>query len=75
MIRKLLITLLLLVPGRIVFAQEGPQYSGMEALFRGEGKIYVVVGVLVIIFLGILIYLIMTDRRIGKLEQRENEQS
>ena len=39
-----------------------------ESLFRKSGKIYVVVGVLVIIFTGILLYLIFLDRKITKLE-------
>jgi len=50
------------------FAQES------ENLFRSSGKIYVVVSVLVTIFLGIVIYLIALDKRIGTLEKKEEEQ-
>jgi uncharacterized membrane protein len=41
----------------------------MADTLRGNGKIYVVVAVLSLIFLGILIYLIVIDRKITKLEQ------
>ena len=36
---------------------------------RAEGKIYVVVGIIAIIFIGILIYLISMDRKISRLEK------
>lgn len=39
-----------------------------------SGKIYVVVSVLVVVFLGIVIFLILLDRRINKIEiQNKNE--
>jgi uncharacterized membrane protein len=39
-----------------------------ESLFRTSGKIYVVVGILTIIFTLITIYLIRLDAKITKLE-------
>lgn len=36
-----------------------------------SGKIYVVVGVLSIIFIGIITYLILLDRKISKLEKNQ----
>jgi hypothetical protein len=39
-----------------------------ESLFRTSGKIYVVVGILTIIFALITIYLIRLDAKITKLE-------
>jgi CcmD family protein len=41
----------------------------MADLMRQSGKIYVVVGVLCIIFLGIVIYLFSIDRKLNKLEK------
>lgn len=38
-----------------------------------SGKIFVVVGVLSIIFIGIVIYLAMIDRKISKLEKKNND--
>ena len=40
---------------------------------RSEGKIYVVVGVLVTILLGIIVYLIMIDRKVSDIEKRLNK--
>ena len=40
-----------------------------ESLFRTSGKIYVVVGILTIIFTLITIYLIRLDAKITKLEK------
>jgi CcmD family protein len=37
-----------------------------------DGKIYVVVAVLVVIFIGILLFLFRMERRIRKLERKEN---
>lgn len=41
-----------------------------EAGLRSSGKIYIVVGVILIILLGLLIYLISLDRKIKQLEKR-----
>lgn len=42
----------------------------MADTMRSEGKIYVVVAVLLLIFGGLIAYLIMLDRKIGKLEKK-----
>lgn len=43
------------------------------ALFYQSGKIYVVVGVLVIIFTGLAIFLWRLDRRVSKMEKEINQ--
>ena len=43
----------------------------MADTMRSNGKIYVVVVVLATIFAGIFAYLVMLDRKIGKLEKEE----
>lgn len=43
-----------------------PQAS--ESVFRSSGKIFVVVGIITIIFICIVMYLIRLDRKISKLE-------
>lgn len=60
----LLFILALLVPN-ILAAQD----VEMADTFRKEGKIYVVVIVAAVVFLGIVIYLISIDRKLRKLEQ------
>ncbi len=45
----------------------------MAENMRADGKIRVVIGVIVIIFLGLTAYLIRLDRRIGKLEDENKD--
>lgn len=42
----------------------------MADLMMQDGRIYVVVGVLLIILIGLLLYLISIDRKLGKLENQ-----
>ena len=41
----------------------------MADQFRADGKIYVLVGIIVIIFGGIVVYVVNTDRKISNLEK------
>jgi len=63
---NILIYLLLLAPS-LVYGQE----SGVEMAdtFRSEGKIYVVVLVVAIVFTGLVIFAFRSERKISKLEK------
>jgi len=41
----------------------------MATGMRSSGKIYVVVGVILIVFIGLFIYLVTIDKRISRLEK------
>jgi hypothetical protein len=41
----------------------------MAEMMRSDGKIYIVIGVLMIIFIGFIFYLIRLDSRITKMEK------
>lgn len=41
----------------------------MADLMRSEGKIYVLVGIILIIFIGIIVYLFTIDRKISQVEK------
>ena len=41
----------------------------MADTMRSNGKIYVVVGVVMIIFVGIILYMVNTERKVSKLEK------
>lgn len=43
----------------------------MADTLRSNGKIYVVVGVIAIIFVGLIVYLVSIDRRLTKMEKEE----
>jgi uncharacterized membrane protein YcjF (UPF0283 family) len=45
----------------------------MADVFRQEGKIYVVITVILIIISALFAYLFVVDRKVGKLEKKINE--
>lgn len=61
--------LLLLLVSHFSLSGQNDSPVEMADAMRESGKIYVVVGVLVIIFLGIAIYLFSIDRKVKKLEK------
>jgi CcmD family protein len=65
---KSLSTLLLaLIFPFLLFAQEQPE---MADTMRSEGKIYVVVAIMLAIFFGLIAYLVMLDRKVSKVEKQ-----
>lgn len=50
---------------------QGSEKVEMADALRSSGKIYVVVSVIAVIFLGIATYLIYMERRISKLEKEQ----
>jgi K+-transporting ATPase A subunit len=68
MIKKIACTLLMLTITLNLFAQQN-EVEMADAL-RSSGKIYVVVGCIVIILLGLLAYLFSLDKRLKMLEKK-----
>jgi CcmD family protein len=66
--KKIVSLLLLLSVYFVAFAQDGEQ-AQMADVLRSNGKIYVVVAVVVVILLGLFIYLWRLDRKISRLEK------
>ncbi len=48
--------------------------SGIDDFFRSTGKIYTVLGVVVILFLVLIIYLIRLEKKISKIEKQINDE-
>jgi hypothetical protein len=67
MTRKLSFTLLYLTFSLVCFAQE-PQPE-MADVMRSNGKIYVVLSIILIVLLGFVAYLVMLDRKLTKIEK------
>ncbi len=59
--------LLLLLITRIGFAQQEVE---MADTMRSEGKIYVIVAIVLIVLAGLVVYLFMLDRKVKNLEDR-----
>lgn len=68
-IKYLLLSFLALILPFLSIAQEVAPKVEMADKFYGEGKIYIVIVVLVTIFLGIVLYLVRLDKKITKLEK------
>lgn len=70
-IKKLLLAAILFTTSQLTYAQEKVEMA--EGL-RSSGKIYVVVAVLAIIFIGLLLFLISIDRKVSRLEKEHQKQ-
>ncbi len=71
MTRKIMLILPLLFSVLALKAQEKKTVE-MADLMHRDGKIYVVVAVILTIFAGIIIYLVRLDRKISKLENNHH---
>lgn len=71
MIRKIFVFTLLLLINFWTQAQNTTEKVDMADTMRSNGKIYVVVAVILTIFAGIIIYLIRLDRKMSKLEKEQ----
>lgn len=71
--KKTLLTLLMLLFTFNLFAQDNE--TEMATLMRSNGKIYVVVVCVAIIFIGLLAYLFAIDKRLKMLEKKSNDKN
>jgi hypothetical protein len=60
---RFLVVLLMLAISPVLFAQDG------KDLMRDNGRIYVVVAVMVTILLGLILYLVRIDRKLTRIEK------
>jgi hypothetical protein len=67
--KKILLSLVLLTLNFIAFAQDKTE---MADVMRTNGKIYTVVAVCLTILFGLFAYVIIVDRKIGKIEKNKN---
>jgi hypothetical protein len=65
-------TSILLFTSLLAFSQENKPVEMADAM-RSNGKIYVVVAVIITLFTGIILYLISLDRKISKLEKETDK--
>jgi uncharacterized membrane protein len=64
--KRLLYLLLLLMISPMTYAQD----AEMADVMRSNGKIYVVVGIILIVLIGLITYLFLLDRKITRLEKK-----
>lgn len=69
---KYVLTLVCLLAAAVVRAQEQVE---MADTMRAEGKIYVIVGIVLIVLAGMLVYLFMLDRKLPNLEKERGNRT
>lgn len=69
-LRKPSLTILFLL---IITLTKGQSTVAMADSMRADGKIYVVVAIILAILFGFVGYLVILDRRIGKIEKKIND--
>lgn len=67
--KKILTIASALFTSTLCFAQEKPE---MADVMRSNGKIYTVVAVCITILLGLFAYVFNVDRKISKMEKKQN---
>ena len=70
MIKKNILSLLLILSTIVLKAQDAAEGPQMADAFRESGKIYVVISVIALIFIAIVCFLVYLERRLKKLEQQ-----
>lgn len=79
MIKRVLMMLVLLVGSHFINAQEktkiteedyNNQSVEMADDFRANGKIYVLTGIILIVVVGMIVYLVIIDKKVTRLEKQ-----
>jgi len=68
---KKLVSLVIMVLCFVAVKAQSGQDVEMADTMRSSGKIYVVIGTIVIVFTGLAIYLFSIDRRLKKIEKEK----
>ncbi len=69
---KRILTLVFLLSALFSSAQETVASPEMADTFRSDGKIYVVITVIGMIFVALVIFLMLLERKVSKLEKQIN---
>ena len=64
------LTSILFLGSFLISQVSNAQQPEMADAMRSEGKIYVVVAILLIIFAGLIAYLVMLDRKVTRIEKK-----
>ncbi len=70
-IKTILSLLVLLLATMAVQAQEGAAKTGFGETMRSNGRIYVVIAVILTILLGLVLYLVRLDKKMSKMEKEQ----
>lgn len=71
MMKKVSTLLLLIIISTFNVLAQSSSGVEMATALRSSGKIYVVVAAIVIVFVGVVAYLVSIDRKLSKLEKKK----
>lgn len=71
-LRKYVVTICVL-PFLLFWSQPTWAQSGGQDFFQAIGKMYVVIAVIAVLFIGLMGYLVSLDKRISKLENLKTD--
>lgn len=69
-IKRIAFAILLGLMQLAAFAQDASTNEASNDLMRSNGKIFLVMTIVVVLIIGLLLYLISIDRKISKLEKK-----
>jgi len=69
--KKIISLLFVLIFSIITFAQDRTKKVEMADLMRSNGRIYVVVAVMLTILIGLILYVMRLDKKISKMEKQQ----
>ena len=61
---------LLVITVMLPFASHAQEKVEMADVMRSNGKIYVIVGIILIVLIGLFVYLFSVDRKVARLEKK-----
>jgi succinate dehydrogenase hydrophobic anchor subunit len=70
-LKNIFLLIIFLCPGILLHAQNGNKVE-MADMMRSNGRIYVVVAVMLTILLGLILYIVRLDRKVTKLEKESH---
>jgi hypothetical protein len=73
MMKKIILTLALILSFTLNLLAQNSNGVEMADALRSSGKIYVVVSVISVVFIGLAIYLFSIDNRLKKVERQNNK--
>ena len=68
-IRTIFYFLILVLSTMVVKAQEGTAKTDFGEAMRSNGRIYVVIAVILTILIGLILYVVRLDRKMSKMEK------
>ena len=71
-LKKMLVFIVFAILNINLMAQDSTEKVGMADVMRSNGRIYVVIAVVLTILFGLILYLVRLDRKINRMEKQSH---